>query len=105
MSHKYVGDAPEYVIPQKSLYKAFLPRIVARIHISQQPGAMPTGEFAKQVVAASLPPPRSLFRSSKWNPQFYLSIGAKSTVFWILSFLPKTWALGFIWNLAGKVKK
>ncbi|KAF8310019.1 NAD-binding protein [Clavulina sp. PMI_390] len=98
--------APKYSLPSTSLYKDYIDSIIARIHVSQQPGAMDTNEFARTVVKASDIPP-ILSSSSKavakykWNPKWYLLAGKNTTLFWLLTWLPRTMVLRLMWRRQG----
>ena len=70
-----------------SLYKRYLPNIIARIYASQGTHSMPTEEFAKDVVSKAL----------KKNPPSYTMIGGFSAVIRILKWLPRSLVLTLSW--------
>ncbi|KAG6911602.1 hypothetical protein DXG01_011905 [Tephrocybe rancida] len=78
-----------YALPESSLYAAFLPNIIGRIHASQAPGSMPTDIFAKEVAAKAL----------RKSPPMYMSLGSNSTVLAIIKWLPKSWVLWLMWRV------
>ena len=83
------NGATQFRLPDESLYSAFLPNILKRIHMSQTMGAMKTDEFAKQVVSTAL----------GRNPPLYLYTGGKSWLFQVLRWLPKPWVLSYMWRI------
>lgn len=82
------NGAAQFRLPDESLYSAFLPNILKRIHMSQSMGAMETDEFARQVVSTAL----------RRKPPLYLYAGGKSWLFQLFRWLPKPWVLSFIWK-------
>ena len=82
------NGAAEFRLPNQSLYSAFVPNILKRIHMSQTMGAMKTDEFAKQVVSTAL----------GRNPPLYLYAGGKTWLFHVFRWLPKYWVLSFMWR-------
>ncbi|KAF8129330.1 hypothetical protein EV363DRAFT_1338694 [Boletus edulis] len=69
-------------------YKEYEPKIIERMNASQAPGSMDTNEFARQVVTQALsasPPP-------------YLTLGHNSTLFYLLQWLPRQYALARMYN-------
>ncbi|KAF7791596.1 hypothetical protein EIP86_002613 [Pleurotus ostreatoroseus] len=80
-------------MPENSLYKPYAPMIVNRVWASQGPSSIPSEQFAKRVVAASL----------ARNPPRYMTLGGHSFLFWILSWLPRGWALNMLWKRFLKV--
>ncbi|KAF8330369.1 NAD-binding protein [Cantharellus anzutake] len=118
--------APRYNIPEKSLYKSYLSKIIGRMHASQSPGAMDTDEFARAVVSKALPkrevytlaavtplnndpgaaagittnPTAVVFPKRYGTPARYLSIGSSALSFWIMSWLPRGFFLNLLWKKA-----
>ncbi|KAG6375758.1 hypothetical protein JVT61DRAFT_2608 [Boletus reticuloceps] len=64
-------------------YKEYEPKIIERMNASQAPGSMDTNEFARQVVTQVL----------SANPPPYLTLGHNSTLFYLLQWLPRQYAL------------
>lgn len=87
------NETSVFRLPENSLYGKFLPNIIDRINSSQAPGSMPADEFARQVVQKTLVK----------NPPRYMTLGSNSTVFAILNWLPRMWALWFFWKRFTKV--
>ncbi|QRW11908.1 short chain dehydrogenase [Ceratobasidium sp. AG-Ba] len=79
-------------LPETSLFKSFLPAIMARIESSQVGNSMPTAKFAAYIVNASL--------AKKGAPR-YISIGSNSTLFKIFTWLPRGLALWILWKKIG----
>ena len=77
-----------FSLPDTSLYGAFLEQIVRRMHISQGKGSMPTNVFARQTVGKIL----------SNSPPRYLRLGGNTTLFSIMSWLPRGLALWFVWR-------
>jgi len=75
-------------LPADSIYGAFLPSIVMRMHASQGPKAMPTDDFARKIVSNVL----------KEKPPSYISIGGNSTIFSVLKWLPRAFVLWLMWR-------
>jgi len=91
-SNLSANGSSRFSLPDTSLYTAFLPNIVQRIHASQAAGSMPTDVFAKQVVMNAL----------RRNPPSYLSTGSNATLFAIFKWLPKAWVLWLMWKVYSK---
>jgi hypothetical protein len=75
-----------------TLYSAFLPNIVQRIHASQSSNPMPTEKFANQVVSKAL----------QTHPPFYMSLGGYSWLLTFFKWLPKTWVHYLLWRQYSK---
>ncbi|KAI0820598.1 oxidoreductase [Trametes gibbosa] len=75
-------------LPEDSLYTRYLPSIVERISASQGPDCLPTDEYARRVVRASLQekPPREMM------------LGGKTALYKVLLWLPRAVALWFMWR-------
>ncbi|KAF9477508.1 oxidoreductase [Pholiota conissans] len=71
-----------------SLFSAYLPDIIRRIHASQGPGSMPSEVFAKKVV-------RSVLRDP---PTRYLTLGGGAWMFSLFRWLPRGLVLYLIWR-------
>ncbi|KAJ3555495.1 hypothetical protein NM688_g2545 [Phlebia brevispora] len=78
---------------EDSFYKAYTEQIIKRILHGKPPDSLPADEFARQVVTATLLP----------NPPRYMTLGKSSTYFWLLSWLPREWALNHMWNIVQKL--
>jgi len=79
-----------YDPPQDSLYAEYTENILARLNLSQS-SPMSTDVFAKRVVAKALAS----------SPPGYLTLGKGSTIFWLLTWFPRLWALSLLWKLYG----
>lgn len=82
-------------VPDGSLYKSYEPQIVSRVLVSQGASSMPSDEFARRIVNATLAvrPPRSIM------------IGGSTTYWKIFAWLPKTMVLDRLWNIFLKVRE
>ena len=78
---------------ENSFYKAYEEQIVKRILAGKPPDSLPADDFARQVVSATLSP----------SPPRYMTLGKSSTYFWLLSWLPREWALNYLWNLVQRL--
>lgn len=80
-------------MPDESMYRSYEPQIVRRVLTSQGPGSMPSDEFARRAVNATLAarPPRSIM------------IGGSTTYWKMFAWLPKTMVLDSLWNRFLKV--
>jgi NADP-dependent 3-hydroxy acid dehydrogenase YdfG len=78
-----------------SLYKKYLPNIIARIYASQGTYSMPTEEFARDVVSKTL----------RKNPPSYTMTGGGSALFRILKWLPRSLVLTLAWMSLNRVVK
>lgn len=81
-----------FSLPDDSLYTAFIPNILQRIHASQAPGSMSADAFAKEVVTKAL----------RKSPPSYLSTGSNATLFAVFKWLPKAWVLWLMWRVYSK---
>ncbi|KAJ3760556.1 oxidoreductase [Lentinula raphanica] len=81
-----------FELPEGSLYSAFLPNIIKRIHASQTERSMPTADFARAVVNKAL---------SK-KPPLRFTAGGNSTIFAIFRWLPRAFVLGYLWRMYSK---
>ncbi|KAF8308408.1 NAD-binding protein [Clavulina sp. PMI_390] len=99
--------APRFSLPASSLYQDYKDQIAGRVHVSQKAGATDTRAFARAIVKASGISSSSTATkgSLEWKPQRYLSAGKNSTVIWLMSWLPKSIALHFLWRSVGKPPK
>ena len=87
--------AAEFNLPKDSLYVPWLDNIIARMWLSQGPRSWPADRFAKHIVAQTL----------RKSPPRYISVGAWTTVYKILAWLPRSLALWVLWRNSGKLKK
>lgn len=76
------------VMPENSLYKPYEHHIVRRIWASQGSRAMPAEDFAKKVVEATIAP----------HPPRFMTLGGSSLIFYLLSWIPRSWALSLLWR-------
>jgi 1-acylglycerone phosphate reductase len=83
-----------YTLPPDSLYKAYLPNIMKRLYVSQEPGSMPTKKFAEEVVSKAL----------RASPPSYVLTGGFATSFWILKWLPRGLVLNLMWWIMGTLR-
>jgi 1-acylglycerone phosphate reductase len=77
-----------FSLPEDTLYSEYLPSIFKRIQSSQGPNSMPTDRFAAKVVHQAL---------SKRPPR-YMTLGGGSTLFSVLKWLPRGFALYVLWR-------
>ncbi|KAK0198935.1 oxidoreductase [Armillaria mellea] len=84
-----------FSLPVNSLYAAFLPNIMERMHASQTKSSMSNEEFSKRIVDQALAKP----------PPSYISVGGNAFLFWVFKWLPRTWVLGLLWRLYSKKKE
>ncbi|KAK2461589.1 hypothetical protein APHAL10511_006052 [Amanita phalloides] len=87
------NNAEQYTQPSDSLYNAFLPYIMKRIHTSQGPNSMPTDKFANEVVSNVL----------KKNPPSYMTAGGFTTIAAILKWFPRALVLALAWRMYSRV--
>lgn len=85
----------KFELPSTSLFKAYLPAIVARLESSQKDGSMPTAAFASRVADAAL--------ARKGAPR-YLTLGGNSGLFAVFKWLPKGLVLWILWRNLAKLK-
>lgn len=82
-----------FSLPENTLYGDYLNQIIRRMHISQGSGSMPTDEFARKTVGKIL---------SK-SPPRYLRLGGNTSLFAILTWLPRGLVLWLVWrSFSGK---
>ncbi|KAJ6575620.1 NAD-P-binding protein [Mycena vulgaris] len=85
-----------FELPPSSLYTQYLDCILKRMWASQIPSSMTAEEFAKILATKAL----------SANPSFYATMGSNSLIFTILKWLPRMWALSFLWKMGtAPVKK
>ncbi|KAJ7608370.1 NAD-P-binding protein [Roridomyces roridus] len=82
-----------FALPEDSLYKVYLDTIVKRMWASQVPTSLTAEEFARIVVD----------KTFKKGAPFYSTMGSHSAVFALFKWLPRMWALNFMWKTYGKV--
>ncbi|KAF8599710.1 NAD-binding protein [Ceratobasidium sp. AG-I] len=82
-------------LPPTSLFKAYIPAIVARLQLSQTPGSMHTNMFASGVVDAVM---------ARKGPPRYLTLGWRSGLFAAFKWVPKRILLWYLWRKYSKVK-
>ncbi|KAI0757784.1 oxidoreductase [Daedaleopsis nitida] len=76
-------------LPEQSLYKPYLPSILARIYASQSADAMPSEEYARRVVGKSL----------QKRPPRYMILGGKSVLYRLLWWIPRGVTLWLFWRM------
>lgn len=81
-----------FSLPQDSLYAAFLPNIMQRIHASQGPSSMPNEKFAKIAVQKIL----------SHSPPLHLIIGGGAILFKVFRWFPRTLLLWLMWKVYSK---
>ncbi|KAK0466431.1 oxidoreductase [Desarmillaria tabescens] len=81
-----------FSLPENSLYTAFLPNIMERMHASQTKSSMSNEEFSKRIVDKALAKP----------PPPYISVGGNAFLFWVFKWLPRAWVLDLLWKLYSK---
>lgn len=89
------NQAATLVLPSDTLYKPFIPNVIARMHASQTPQSMPAEEFARRVVGAAL----------RKDPPRYMTLGENSFIFTVLEWLPRALVLLFMWRRFSKPMK
>ncbi|KAJ4472694.1 oxidoreductase [Lentinula lateritia] len=82
----------KFVLPENSLYSAFIPNIMKRINASQTEHSMPAAKFAKAVVSKAL----------SRKPPLRFTVGGNSTIFTIFRWLPRVFVLGYLWRIYSK---
>ena len=80
-------------LPETSLYKRFLPDMLARIELSQGADSMPTKDYAKQVVDKTL----------RKSPPRYMLLGGKTWTYAVLKWLPRGFVLWLFWRMFSKL--
>jgi len=84
-----------FSLPPDSFYSGWVDSMIRRINMSQGSSAMPSEEFARRVVKAAMSP----------SPPRYMTLGALSTVFTVLQWLPRSFVLWLLWRrVAGSPK-
>ncbi|KAI9068708.1 NAD-P-binding protein [Trametes sanguinea] len=78
--------------PENSLYADYVDSILTKLTASQRGNPTPADVFSKQVVGAVLKP----------NPPRYLTLARMSGVFWLFTWLPRTWILNYFWRIFGE---
>jgi len=79
-----------YIMPEKSLYKAFREKISAPLWVSQDQKATPTDKFTRTVVDRAL----------RAHPPTYLRLGGRTWQFWALGrLLPRVVVLWLFWKI------
>ncbi|KEP49918.1 short-chain dehydrogenase/reductase family protein [Rhizoctonia solani 123E] len=91
-----IAKNSSFTLPPTSLFQAYLPNIIGRIQLSQSGYTMPTAEYAKGVVEAAL---------RKGGAPRTLAIGAHTTLFRVLRWLPKGVVLWYLWRRMGRLQK
>lgn len=81
--------ATRFELQPNSLYTQYLDCIIKRMWASQVPSSMTADEFAKIVATKAL--------SVKPVP-FYSTMGSHSRTFALFKWLPRMWALNFMWK-------
>ncbi|KAI0757774.1 oxidoreductase [Daedaleopsis nitida] len=79
-------------LPAHSLYQRYLPNILARIYASQTADAMPSDEYARCVAGKSL----------QARPPRYMMLGAKTALYRVLRWVPRTLTLWAFWRMFSK---
>ncbi|KAF7303271.1 Short-chain dehydrogenase reductase family protein [Mycena kentingensis (nom. inval.)] len=88
------NGSAEFSLSPNSLYGAYLPDILRRLHASQASASMPTVVFAQRVVKAAL----------KKNPPTELILGGNALVFKLMRWMPFTFVRWFFWRMFSKKK-
>ena len=82
------------ILPEDSLYRPYAKQIEQRVWASQGKDSLASEQFAQRVVSETL----------SRSPPRYITLGGHSTLFWIFSWLPKTWALNILWSKCLKLE-
>ncbi|KAH7334270.1 NAD-binding protein [Rhizoctonia solani] len=90
-----IANNSTFTLPPTSLYQAYLPNIVGRLQLSQTGPSMPTAEYAKGVVEAAL---------RKGGPPRTLSIGAHTSLFKVLRWIPRWVVMWYLWRRMGRLR-
>ncbi|KAG2072355.1 NAD(P)-binding protein [Suillus decipiens] len=85
-SNLSTNQAATLKLSPTSIYKPYFDRVYELLHFSEREGCMPTGEFARRVVAKVLSP----------NPPTYMSLGGNSRLAAFLHWLPHWLFLWFV---------
>ncbi|KAF5346151.1 hypothetical protein D9758_009941 [Tetrapyrgos nigripes] len=90
------SQAMDYILPEDSFYKDYIPAIVSTMFQSQSKryGTMDTSDFAEKVSQKIL---------SK-NPPMLVRLGGGAGIMKLLQWLPRTWALGLMWRVMSGTK-
>lgn len=93
-----------YSLPESSLYKPYIKRILDLIDISQLPGAMDTQVYAQGIVRITNLPPKNN-PNGPWNPASYQSIGKYSWTYYMFQWIPRWLVLDLEWSAVGALAK
>ncbi|KAJ7127628.1 hypothetical protein C8R44DRAFT_873453 [Mycena epipterygia] len=80
--------ATRFELQPNSLYTTYLDYIIKRMWVSQIPSSMSADDLVKIVAGKAF--------SAK--PPFYLTMGSNTMMFGILKWLPRMWALDYMWK-------
>ncbi|KAF7798543.1 hypothetical protein EIP86_009764 [Pleurotus ostreatoroseus] len=80
-------------MPDDSFYRPYAAQITKRILAGKPPDSLSADEFARRVAVASLKP----------QPPRYMTLGKMSSLWWLLSWFPRTWVLNLLWNNVQKM--
>lgn len=83
-----------FELQPNSLYTKYLDNIMFRMWASHVPGSMTADEFAKSLADKAMGP----------NPPLYLTMGSHTATFAILKWLPRLWALNFMYKRYATLK-
>jgi len=86
------NQAAIFKLPLDSLYTRYLHNIMERMYSSQGEQTMATDAFAQEVVSKAL----------RKEPPSYMTTGGRTTLFALLKWLPRAWALYFMWRRFSK---
>jgi len=86
------NQAAIFKLPPDSLYTRYLHNIMERMYSSQGEQTMATDAFAQEVVSKAL----------RKEPPSYMTTGGRTTLFALLKWLPRAWALYFMWRRFSK---
>ncbi|KAE9397909.1 NAD-P-binding protein [Gymnopus androsaceus JB14] len=85
----------KFELQPNSLYSKYLDNIMLRMWASHVPGSMTAEEFAKVLADKAMGS----------NPPLYLTMGSHTTTFALLKWLPRLWALNFMYKRYATLKK
>ncbi|KDN36843.1 hypothetical protein RSAG8_10541, partial [Rhizoctonia solani AG-8 WAC10335] len=91
-----IANNSTFTLPPTSLFQAYRPNIIGRLQLSQTGYAMPTAEYAKGVVEAAL---------RNGGAPRTLAIGAHTSLFRMLRWIPKWVVLWYLWRRMGRLQK
>jgi 1-acylglycerone phosphate reductase len=94
-SHFGHNSLPDFSMPEKSFYKAYLKQILARINIHDKVSSLSVGEFAAHVVRKTLVA----------RPPLTVKAGGQTLLWKLFAWLPRTWVLNILWRRLSKVPK